>query len=148
MTVAAFVLCHALLRSRAGYYWQAIRESPEAAQALGIDIFRYKMYAVVLSAAMTSLGGVLFAFYYNNLFPEQVFHISPLDRADPGPDHRRHRHAVRPDRRRVPAHGAGRGAARGHACASASTCPASSRCSTASACCSSSCSCPTASGRR
>jgi branched-chain amino acid transport system permease protein len=76
MTAAAFVLCHALLRSRAGYYWQAIRESPEAAQALGIDIFRYRMYAVVLSAAMTALGGVLFAFYYNNLFPEQVFHIS------------------------------------------------------------------------
>ena len=76
MTVAAFVVCHALLRSRAGYYWQAIRESPEAAQALGIDTFRYKMYAVVVSAAMTSLGGVLFAFYYNNLFPEQVFHIS------------------------------------------------------------------------
>ena len=25
---------------------------------------------------MTSLGGVLFAFHYNNLFPEQVFHIS------------------------------------------------------------------------
>ncbi|HLF23025.1 MAG TPA: branched-chain amino acid ABC transporter permease [Burkholderiales bacterium] len=76
MTVGAFVLCHALLRSRVGYYWLAIRESPEAAQALGIDIFRYKMYAVVLSAAMTSLSGVLFAFYYNNLFPEQVFHIS------------------------------------------------------------------------
>jgi branched-chain amino acid transport system permease protein len=76
MTVAAFVLCHALLKSRVGYYWLAIRESPEAAQALGIDIFRYKMVAVVLSAAMTSLGGVLFAFYYNNLFPEQVFHIS------------------------------------------------------------------------
>ena len=76
MTVAAFIFCHALLKSRVGYYWLAIRESPEAAQALGIDIFRYKMYAVVLSAAMTSLGGVLFAFYYNNLFPEQVFHIS------------------------------------------------------------------------
>jgi branched-chain amino acid transport system permease protein len=76
MTAAAFIVCHALLRSRAGYYWQAIRESPEAAQALGIDIFRYRMYAVVLSAAMTSLGGVIFAFYYNNLFPEQVFHIS------------------------------------------------------------------------
>ena len=76
MTVAAFILCHALLKSRVGYYWLAIRESPEAAQALGIDIFRYKMVAVVISAAMTSLGGVLFAFYYNNLFPEQVFHIS------------------------------------------------------------------------
>jgi branched-chain amino acid transport system permease protein len=76
MTAAAFALCHFLLRSRAGFYWLAIRESPEAAQALGINIFRYKMYAVILSAAMTSLAGVVFAFFYNNLFPEQVFHIS------------------------------------------------------------------------
>ena len=76
MTVAAFLLCHLLLKSRVGYYWLAIRESPEAAQALGINIFKYKMYAVVLSAAMTSLAGVVFAFYYNNLFPEQIFNIS------------------------------------------------------------------------
>jgi branched-chain amino acid transport system permease protein len=76
MTAGAFVLCHALLRSRMGYYWQAIRESPEAAEALGVNVFRYKMYAVVISAAMTSLAGVMFAFYYNNLFPEQIFHIS------------------------------------------------------------------------
>ncbi len=76
MTAGAFVLCHALLRSRLGYYWLAIRESPEAAQALGVNVFRYKMIAVVLSAALTSLAGVVFAFYYNNLFPEQIFHIS------------------------------------------------------------------------
>ena len=76
LTVGAFVLCHALLRSRMGYYWRAIREDPEAAQALGVNTFRYKMVAVVLSAAMTSLAGVVFAFYYNNLFPEQIFHIS------------------------------------------------------------------------
>ena len=76
LTVAAFVLCHALLRSRIGYYWLAIRESAEAAQALGVNVFRYKLYAVVISAAMTSLSGVVFAFYYNNLFPEQIFHIS------------------------------------------------------------------------
>ena len=76
LTAGAFVLCHALLRSRMGYYWLAIRESPEAAQALGVNLFSYKMAAVVLSAAMTSLAGVVFAFYYNNLFPEQIFHIS------------------------------------------------------------------------
>lgn len=76
MTVAAFILCHLLLRSRAGYYWQAIREDEEAARALGINTFRYKMYAVVLSAAMTAFAGVFFAFYYNNLFPEQVFSIA------------------------------------------------------------------------
>ena len=76
LTVGAFVLCHVLLRSRMGYYWLAIRESPEAAQALGVNVFRYKMVAVMISAAMTSLAGVVFAFYYNNLFPEQIFHIS------------------------------------------------------------------------
>jgi branched-chain amino acid transport system permease protein len=31
---------------------------------------------VVISAGMTSFAGVVYAFYYNNLFPEQVFHIS------------------------------------------------------------------------
>ena len=76
MTAGAFVLCHALLRSRMGYFWLAIRESPEAAEALGVNLFRYRMAAVVISAAMTALAGVVFAFYYNNLFPEQIFHIS------------------------------------------------------------------------
>ena len=76
VAVAALVLCRALSRSRVGYYWQAIREDEQAARSLGIDTFRYKMYAVVISAAMTSFAGMFFAFYYNNLFPEQVFHIS------------------------------------------------------------------------
>jgi branched-chain amino acid transport system permease protein len=76
LTAGAFLLCFLLLRSRAGYYWQAIRENEEAAQALGINTFRWKMAAVAISAAMTSISGVFFAFYYNNLFPEQIFHIS------------------------------------------------------------------------
>jgi len=76
LTAAAFLLCQYLLRSRMGYFWQAIREDEEAARSLGIDTFRYKMFAVVISAGMTAVAGVFFAFYYNNLFPEQVFHIS------------------------------------------------------------------------
>ena len=76
LAAAAFALCHVLLRSRTGYYWQAIREDEEAARSLGINTFRYKLIAVVISGSMTALAGVFFAFYYNNLFPEQVFHIS------------------------------------------------------------------------
>jgi branched-chain amino acid transport system permease protein len=76
LTIIAFLLCHALLRSRIGYFWLAIREDEQAARALGIDTFRYKMAAVMISAGMTAVAGVFFAFYYNNLFPEQVFHIS------------------------------------------------------------------------
>ncbi|MGE5640294.1 MAG: branched-chain amino acid ABC transporter permease [Clostridia bacterium] len=76
LAALAFALCSALLKSKAGFYWQAIRENEEAAQALGINVFRWKMAAVALSSAMTAFAGVFFAFYYNNLFPEQIFNIS------------------------------------------------------------------------
>jgi branched-chain amino acid transport system permease protein len=75
LTLAGLALCQLLLNSRLGYYWQAIREDEAAARSLGIDTFRYKMIAVLFSAGMTAVAGVFFAFYYNNLFPEQVFHI-------------------------------------------------------------------------
>ncbi len=76
LTVAAFALSHWLMRSKIGFYWLAIREDQDAAQALGIHTFRYKMYAMLLSSAMTALAGVFFAFYYNTLFPEQIFSMS------------------------------------------------------------------------
>lgn len=75
LTAAAFVMCHALLRSRVGYYWQAIREDEQAARSLGINTFRYKMIAIIISSGMTAPAGVFYAFYYNNLFPEQTFFI-------------------------------------------------------------------------
>jgi branched-chain amino acid transport system permease protein len=74
-TALAFIGCRALLQSRVGYFWLAIREDEEAARSVGIDTFRYKMVAVVISAAMTAFAGVVYAFYYNNLFPDQVFNI-------------------------------------------------------------------------
>ncbi len=75
LAVLGFLLSAWLLRGRAGYYFRAIRDNEEAAQAAGVDTFRYKMIAVQISGGMTALGGVFFAFYYNNLFPEQIFNI-------------------------------------------------------------------------
>ena len=75
-TMLAFIGCRLLLKSRLGYYWLAIREDEQAARAVGINAFRYKMIAVVISAGMTSFAGVFYAFFYNNLFPEQIFNIS------------------------------------------------------------------------
>jgi branched-chain amino acid transport system permease protein len=72
----AFILCRTLLKSRIGYFWLAIREDEIAARAAGVATFRYKMYAVMISAAVTAFAGVFYAFFYNNLFPEQVFNIS------------------------------------------------------------------------
>jgi branched-chain amino acid transport system permease protein len=75
LTLCALAFGHLLLRQRIGFYWQAIREDQEAAQALGIDTFRYKIAAVALSAVMTAIAGTLMAFYDNNLYPDSTFSI-------------------------------------------------------------------------
>jgi len=75
LAAGALLLCRALLNSRIGYYWRAIRDNPEAAEAVGVDIFRFRMFAVLLSSGMAGIAGVFYAFYYNNLFPEQVLGI-------------------------------------------------------------------------
>ena len=75
LVAAALALSRALIRSRIGFYWQAIREDQDAAEALGINAFRYKLAAVALSAAMTAIAGAIEAFYYNNLYPSSVFAI-------------------------------------------------------------------------
>lgn len=75
LAVGGFVLSAQLLRGRLGFYFRAIRDNEEAARAAGVDTFRYKMYALQISAGMTGLAGVFFAFYYNSLFPEQIFNM-------------------------------------------------------------------------
>ena len=75
LVAAALALSRALVRGRIGFYWQAIREDQDAAEALGINSFRYKLAAVALSAAMTAVAGAIEAFYYNNLYPSSVFAI-------------------------------------------------------------------------
>jgi branched-chain amino acid transport system permease protein len=71
----AVVLTAWLKGSRLGYQWLAVREDQQAARALGIDILAAKMKAALISSAMTAVGGVFYAFYYNSLFPTQVFSI-------------------------------------------------------------------------
>ena len=66
-------LSRALLGRRIGYYWRAIREDQAAAESLGINVFRYKLAAVTLSAGLSAVAGAVMAFYDNNLYPDSVF---------------------------------------------------------------------------
>jgi branched-chain amino acid transport system permease protein len=76
LAVGSIVLAARLARSRLGYHWLAVREDEAAARALGINVFRAKMTAVLVSSGMTAIGGVFYAFYYNNLFPAQIFDVA------------------------------------------------------------------------
>lgn len=62
-----------LARSRLGAWLLAIRENEDAARALGVDTFACKLKAIVLSGALTGLGGAFYANYYLYLDPGIAF---------------------------------------------------------------------------
>ena len=57
-------------RSRTGYYLRAIRDSERAARSLGAAAARYKLYAFILSAALTSVAGALYAVMFGFVDPD------------------------------------------------------------------------------
>jgi branched-chain amino acid transport system permease protein len=56
--------------SRIGYYLRAIKDSERAARSLGAAAARYKMYAFLLSAALTAAAGSLYAIMIGFVDPE------------------------------------------------------------------------------
>ena len=62
-------------RLRFGQYLVAIRQDESACEALGVDTFRYKMLAMVISSFLTGVGGAFYAFYLFSLQPNAVFGI-------------------------------------------------------------------------
>jgi branched-chain amino acid transport system permease protein len=64
-----------LQRSRMGYYWRAIRAGERPARSLGVPVARYKLYALLLSAAFTSLAGSLYSLMVGFIDPESGFGI-------------------------------------------------------------------------
>jgi branched-chain amino acid transport system permease protein len=58
---ATLVLSRAIESSRLGYSLRAIKENEQAAEAMGVDSFRCKMVAYMLSAAPAAIVGAVYA---------------------------------------------------------------------------------------
>jgi branched-chain amino acid transport system permease protein len=56
--------------SRMGFYLRAIKDSERAARSLGAPASRTKLYAFMLSAALTSVAGALYAMMFGFVDPE------------------------------------------------------------------------------
>jgi branched-chain amino acid transport system permease protein len=75
LMVAATLIVAGIERLRFGAYLVAIRQDESACEALGVDTFRYKMLAMVISSFLTGVGGAFYAFYLFSLQPNAVFGI-------------------------------------------------------------------------
>jgi len=59
--VAALTVVHFLLKSHFGRAFEALRDSPIASDCMGVSVYRYKVYAFVISAGLAGLAGSLYA---------------------------------------------------------------------------------------
>jgi branched-chain amino acid transport system permease protein len=60
------------IRMGFGRALKAVRTDQTAAAALGVNVARYKLAAVVISAGLASISGSFYAFYFHFLSPEMV----------------------------------------------------------------------------
>lgn len=65
-----------VLRSKMGHYLRAIRDDEDAAEAVGVNLLRYKTLAMVISAVLTSIVASVFGRYTVFVDPHQM--ASPL----------------------------------------------------------------------
>ncbi len=65
-----------LHRSRIGYYLVAGGEDQEAAESLGINVTRYKLVALALSAFFTALTGTFYAQLVLYIFPQGIISLN------------------------------------------------------------------------
>lgn len=74
--VLLYVISRAVEESKLGYSLIAFREDEEAARMLGVPTVRVRLIALGASAALTAVGGTLYAQYYQFLDPASTFGIN------------------------------------------------------------------------
>ncbi len=67
------LLLYAILNSRPGYFFQAIREDEEAAMASGINVTLYKCISMAISGFFTGVAGGIYTVRFGYIDPYAVF---------------------------------------------------------------------------
>jgi branched-chain amino acid transport system permease protein len=72
----ALVITAWIERSRIGYYLVAIGEDEDAAEAVGVDVFRVKRDIYMISSFLTALAGTFYTQYIYFIDPQTAFNFS------------------------------------------------------------------------
>ncbi len=67
--VVALVVVHRILKSHLGRAFEALRDSPIACDCMGVSVYRYKVYAFVISAGFAGLSGALYTYSEQYISP-------------------------------------------------------------------------------
>ncbi|EGP08478.1 branched-chain amino acid ABC transporter permease [Afipia clevelandensis] len=70
-----WLVTFSIVESKWGYWWRAVKDNAEAAESLGVTIFRSKMAAAAISAFFTAVGGGFYAAFVSYIDPDSVMHF-------------------------------------------------------------------------
>ncbi|MFK0243932.1 branched-chain amino acid ABC transporter permease [Amycolatopsis azurea] len=71
LTVLAFVIAKAAVRSRIGRSWRAVRDNEAAASVMGVSVTRAKAGAFAVSSAYAGLAGAMTVLWFDILKPDE-----------------------------------------------------------------------------
>ena len=73
------ILMYLILKSPFGTTLQAIRDNPERCTAVGINVRRHQLMAIVVATFFAGVAGVLFVAVEGSIFPDLLFWILSLE---------------------------------------------------------------------
>ena len=73
LTLLACLVTWWLKNSRFGAWLQAVRDSEDSAAALGVNVFRVKLVAIMISGALMASGGVFYVQYFHYIDPHIAY---------------------------------------------------------------------------
>jgi branched-chain amino acid transport system permease protein len=73
------ILMYLILKSPFGSTLQAIRDNPERCAAVGINVRRHQLKAIVIATFFGGMAGVLFVVMEGSIFPDLLFWVLSLE---------------------------------------------------------------------
>jgi branched-chain amino acid transport system permease protein len=79
LMLLSLLVVHRILKSHLGRAFEALRDSPVACDCMGVSVYRYKVYAFVISAGFAGLAGSLYSYSEQYISPNTyVIELSVL----------------------------------------------------------------------
>ena len=69
LMLLSMLVVHRILKSHLGRAFEALRDSPVACDCMGVSVYRYKVYAFVISAGFAGLAGSLYSYSEEYISP-------------------------------------------------------------------------------
>lgn len=79
VVTVCLILMFLILKSPFGVTLRAVRDNPQRCEAVGINVRRHQLLAIVIASFFAGVAGVLFVVLEGSIFPDMLFWVMSLE---------------------------------------------------------------------